>query len=187
MLRTICSITLISTVLVATGNCQQPLAVGHDEHVFHATSPAPWASQDDFLRVGMTSQATNALAAEDFASPEELWNFSEHPLRTDLDQLVIRGQSPGGSGGGAGAADATDPSAILTQFQIQNVFTPSTYDASGYSNTVDLQPVLPFPVAIPGLKDFLPNHIIRPTLPIISPTADPDGPTCPHGRYHLLC
>jgi len=36
--------------------------------------------------------------------------------------------------------------------------------------------VLPFPIAMPGLKDIFPNHIIRPTLPIISPTADPDGP-----------
>jgi hypothetical protein len=92
---------------------------------------------------------------------------------------LVRGQGGGGASGGgsgAGAAAATDPSAILTQFQIQNVFTPSTYDASGYSNTLILQPVLPFPVAFPGLKEIFPDHIIRPTLPIIAPTADPDGP-----------
>ncbi len=93
--------------------------------------------------------------------------------------LVVRGQSSGGAAGGgsgAGAAAATDPSAILTQLQIQNVFTPETYDATGYSNTLILQPVLPFPVAMPGLKEFFPHHIMRPTLPIIAPTADPDGP-----------
>jgi hypothetical protein len=100
----------------------------------------------------------------------------------DFTSTIIRGQSAeaGGGGaassGGAGAAAATDPSAILTQFQFQNVFTPETYNASGYSNTLILQPVLPFPVAMPGLKEFFPHHIIRPTLPIISPTADPDGP-----------
>jgi hypothetical protein len=92
---------------------------------------------------------------------------------------LVRGQGGGGASGGgsgAGASAATDPSAILTQFQIQNVFTPSTYDASGYANTLILQPVLPFPIAFPGLKEIFPAHIIRPTLPIIAPTADPDGP-----------
>jgi hypothetical protein len=90
----------------------------------------------------------------------------------DFRDLVVRGQDSGGSG----AADATDPSAILTQLQIQNIFTPETYDASGYSNNLILQPVLPFPVAVPGLKEISPAHIMRPTLPIIVPTADPDGP-----------
>ncbi len=90
--------------------------------------------------------------------------------------VVVRGQSGEEGSRSAGAAAATDPSAILTQFQIQNVFTPETYDASGHSNTLILQPVLPFPVAMPGLKEIFPNHIIRPTLPIIAPTADPDGP-----------
>lgn len=85
------------------------------------------------------------------------------------------GQSGEDSGGG-GSADPNDPSAILTQFQMQNIFTPETYDATGYSNTVVLQPVLPFPVALPGLREFFPAHILRPTLPIIAPTADPLGP-----------
>lgn len=88
--------------------------------------------------------------------------------------LVIRGQSPsGGGGGGAGAAEATDPSVPLTQLQLQNLFTPETYDASGYSNTVIIQPVIPLSF---GEDGFFPYHIIRPTVPIIAPTADPDGP-----------
>jgi hypothetical protein len=94
--------------------------------------------------------------------------------------LVIRGQSPSGEGGGggAGAAAATDPSVPLTQLQLQNVFTPETYDASGYSNTFIVQPVIPLNI---GEDAFFPYHIVRPTLPIIGPTADPDGPIGVHG------
>ncbi|GAF72274.1 unnamed protein product, partial [marine sediment metagenome] len=72
--------------------------------------------------------------------------------------------------------DPTDPTAILTQIQMQNTFTFETYNASGYANTAVVQPVLPFPVAMPGLKEFAPFHIVRPTLPFPAPTADPDGP-----------
>ncbi len=53
--------------------------------------------------------------------------------------------SSGAGSSGSGGVYATDPSAILTQLQLQNIFTPSTYDASGYSNTFVIQPVLPFP------------------------------------------
>ena len=77
---------------------------------------------------------------------------------------------------GAGAAAATDPSAPLTQLQIQDVLTPESSNASGFANMLIVQPVLPFPVAMPGLKEIFPVHIIRPTLPIISPSADPNGP-----------
>ena len=52
-------------------------------------------------------------------------------------------------------------------------FLPSLYDASGYSNTFIVQPVIPFNI---GEDAFFPYHIIRPTLPVIAPTADPDGP-----------
>jgi hypothetical protein len=76
-------------------------------------------------------------------------------------------------GGGAGAAAATDPSVPLAQLQLQNVFTPETYDASGYSNTFIVQPVVPLNF---GEGGFFPYHIVRPTIPIIAPTADPDGP-----------
>ncbi len=84
----------------------------------------------------------------------------------------------GGGGGGAGAAAATDPSVPLAAFQIQNVFTPESYDASGYANTLILQPVIPLKICE---DSFFPYHIIRPTLPIIAPTADPDGPRGVHG------
>jgi hypothetical protein len=76
----------------------------------------------------------------------------------------------------SGGVDPTDPSAILTQIQFQNNFGVESYNASGYSNTFVVQPVLPFPVAMPGLKEIFPAHIVRPTLPFPAPTADPDGP-----------
>jgi hypothetical protein len=67
---------------------------------------------------------------------------------------------------------ATDPTAILTQFQFQNVFTPSSYDAKGYANKTIVQPVLPFSTG----WDAFPHHVIRPTYPVSSHIADPDGP-----------
>jgi hypothetical protein len=76
----------------------------------------------------------------------------------------------------SGGVDPTDPTAILTQIQLQNNFAVESYNASGYANTFIVQPVLPFPVAMPGLKEFFPAHIMRPTLPFPAPTADPDGP-----------
>lgn len=105
----------------------------------------------------------------------DLESLRSTPSLFDLSRshdLVIRGQSPG-EGDGAGAAAATDPSVPLTQLQLQNVFTPETYNASGYSNTFIVQPVIPLNI---GEDAFFPYHIIRPTLPVIAPTADPDGP-----------
>ena len=123
---------------------------------------------------------SDVFATVPSAPGERAVGIADRPGYTGFSDYLVRGQSPGGgegpSGGGAGAADATDPSAILTQFQIQNVFTPETYDGSGYSNTLILQPVLPFPIAMPLLKDYFPAHIMRPTLPIIAPTVNPDGP-----------
>jgi hypothetical protein len=76
----------------------------------------------------------------------------------------------------SGGVDPTDPTAILTQLQLQNTFGFESYNASGYANTFVVQPVIPFPVAMPGLKEIFPAHIMRPTLPFPAPTADPDGP-----------
>ncbi len=75
---------------------------------------------------------------------------------------------------GGGAGDAVNPTVPLTQLQVQNVFVPDTRGASGYSNQFILQPVMP--LIISEDSDFLPFHVIRPTLPIIAPSPDPDGP-----------
>ena len=90
------------------------------------------------------------------------------------------GSNSGGTGGegGAGAAAATDPSVPLAAFQLQNIFTPESYDASGYANILIVQPVIPLKICEDA---FFPYHIIRPTLPVIAPTADPDGPRGVHG------
>jgi hypothetical protein len=98
---------------------------------------------------------------------------SAHPQGLfDNEDFIVRGQSGGsGGGGGAGAAAATDPSQPLAQLQLQNVFIPETYDASGYSNLLIIQPVIPIHLDF----EYFPYHVIRPTLPVISPTADPDG------------
>lgn len=71
------------------------------------------------------------------------------------------------------AAAATDPSSPLTQLQFQNVFIPESYDASGYSNQFIIQPVIPLTI---GENSYFKYHILRPTIPIIAPTPDPDGP-----------
>ena len=98
---------------------------------------------------------------------------SGHPQALfDSEGVIFRGQSGGSGGGGAGAGAATDPSVPLAQMQFQNVFIPETHDASGYSNQFIIQPVIPIHLDF----EFFPYHIIRPTLPVIAPTADPDGP-----------
>lgn len=66
---------------------------------------------------------------------------------------------------------ATDPTAILTQLQVQNVLVPKTHDASGYANQFILQPVIP----ISKNKIFPMTQVIRSTLPLLT-TADPSGP-----------
>jgi len=130
------------------------------------TSPAPASSEHRF-------------ELSDFFTPVGLETVSvassqSTPSRKcfERDDFIVRGQSGGSGGGGAGAGAATDPSVPLAQMQFQNVFVPETHDASGYSNQFIIQPVIPIHL---DFENF-PYHIIRPTLPVISPTADPDGP-----------
>lgn len=72
-------------------------------------------------------------------------------------------------GHGSLGMKATDPTADLIQFQIQNSFVPSSFDSSGYSNSFVIQPVIPWRTHGGQLM------ITRPTIPIIL-SADPDGP-----------
>lgn len=76
----------------------------------------------------------------------------------------------GGSGGGSSAADATNPTASITQYQVQNTFIPSTYEAEGYAHSLSLLLVKPFETK----SDFFPAWITRTTLPVVT-TANPDG------------
>ena len=90
-----------------------------------------------------------------------------------------QGVSGGGSsangnsgGGGASASDATNPTASITQYQVQNTFIPSTYEADGFAHNLGLLMVKPFETGI----DFFPSWITRTTLSV-STTADPIGST----------
>jgi len=136
---------------------------------------------------------TVLLSAIVFAVPEigrgQDWSVSTHP-NPEFGQLSWvkptpnpsfelcstsngGGQENGSQGGGDGgdlAGDATNPTAAIKVFQLQNTFIPSTYDASGYANVLALQVVLPFKTR----SEFFPSWITRTTLPIIS-SADPDG------------
>ena len=74
-------------------------------------------------------------------------------------------------GGHASLANAaTNPIANLVQFQVQNAYTSSNYNASGDSNAFILQPVVPFQLS----WEAVPLFITRTTLPYIH-TPDLDG------------
>ena len=81
--------------------------------------------------------------------------------------------SGNGGNAGAGAGDAVNPGAPLSQIQFQNVFIPESYQSSGYSNQFIIQPVISVNRKPGSYFDY---HIIRPTLPILEPNPDPDGP-----------
>ena len=103
----------------------------------------------------------------------ESWDSPFYPPSET--EMMVRGQDPrgqGAGGGGAGnlAGDATNPTSNLTQYQVQNTFVPSTYEASGFAHTLSLQVVKPFETG----RSFFPTWITRTTLPVVT-TADPDG------------
>jgi hypothetical protein len=75
-----------------------------------------------------------------------------------------------GSGGESLAEQATDPTSPLIQFRIENSFMPESFDSSGYANTLEIQPVIPWKAPWGQLM------ITRPTIPFPTPTANPDGP-----------
>jgi hypothetical protein len=156
MKRTFLSITILAALIPATGFSQ-------DSGVF----------EGDNQSLPLQLLAENPPLQDAFAADFD-WLSPEMPSNgIDLDRFVVRGQDSGEASGGAGAGAATDPSVPLTQIQFQNVFVPESFNSSGYSNQFILQPVIPLNISENG---FFPYHIIRPTLPIIAPTPDPDGP-----------
>jgi hypothetical protein len=101
----------------------------------------------------------------------ELLNLSGDVPGAEDTRFVIRGQDGASDGGGGDlAGDATNPTSNLTQYQVQNTFVPSTYEASGFAHTLGLQMVKPFETG----GCFFPTWITRTTLPVVT-TADPDG------------
>jgi hypothetical protein len=67
------------------------------------------------------------------------------------------------------AERATDPTSPLIQFRIENSFIPESFDSSGYANTAQIQPVIPWKAPWGQLM------ITRLTIPFPL-IADPDGP-----------
>jgi hypothetical protein len=80
------------------------------------------------------------------------------------------GSGSGSSDGGSSVADATNPTASITQYQIQNTFIPNTYGAEGFAHSLGLLMVKPFETK----SKFFPAWITRTTLPVVT-TANPDG------------
>jgi hypothetical protein len=69
------------------------------------------------------------------------------------------------------AAAATNPIANLVQFQVNTSYHPSSYNASGYSNTFVIQPVIPFKLP----WESMPLLITRTTLPFVTTPDLPGG------------
>lgn len=76
-------------------------------------------------------------------------------------------QKPGGAGNDASSAN--DPSAPLTQVQLQNWYHPSYDGISGQGNQFLLRPIVPA-----GSRGFLPSSLARLELTVMS---TPDGRT----------
>ena len=75
------------------------------------------------------------------------------------------------TGGHSSLANAaTNPIANLVQFQLQNQYTASSYNADGDSNVFVLQPVIPIKLS----SETVPLLVTRTTLPYIN-TPDLDG------------
>jgi hypothetical protein len=107
-----------------------------------------------------------ALVIMLYFTPGSLLAHDDHP---DKDLPAHEQPHPdGGQSNLAGAA--TNPIGNLVQFQMQNSFSPSNYNADGYSNVAVVQPVIP--IELPWEK--VPLFLTRTTLPYIW-TADLDG------------
>ena len=72
------------------------------------------------------------------------------------------------AGGQSLAEQATDPTSPLVQLRFENSFIPESFDSSGYANTAEIQPVIPWKAPWGQLM------ITRPTIPFPL-IADPDG------------
>jgi hypothetical protein len=92
---------------------------------------------------------------------------------------ALYGASAGGAAKGASeltnskgeslAQQATDPTSPLVQLRFQNSFIPESFDSSGYANTFEIQPVIPWKAPWGQLM------ITRPTFSFPQ-IANPDGP-----------
>jgi len=122
------------------------------------------------MTLGFTSGSVWAVEVSD-----EDYKLLQQIKQKDTDKNLHPHETPhphepptGGHSSLAGAA--TNPIANLIQFQMQDSFSPHSYNADGYSNVGIIQPVVP--IKMPWEK--VPLLVTRTTLPYIS-TPDLDG------------
>jgi len=71
------------------------------------------------------------------------------------------------------AREVEDPTAILTQLQFQDLYTPRNFQTSAQTNTIQLRPIIP----VEAFSLFPFQQIIRPTLQVKSLARSPSSST----------
>src|SRR5882757_6558499 len=71
------------------------------------------------------------------------------------------------------AREVEDPTAILTQLQLQDLYTPRNFQTSAQTNTIQLRPIIP----IKPFPLFPFQQIIRPTFKVESIATSPSSST----------
>ena len=117
----------------------------------------------------------NNLSPDPLDTPLPNFKYKSGPVLAAAAEPQKQAATPAADGKGAGdddlAATATNPIGNLIQFQLQNVFIPTSWDSSGYANLFIIQPVIPIKLH----NKIFPTLLTRTTLPIIT-TPNPDGP-----------
>jgi len=133
-----------------------------------AASPLPLAAQQRSLNLSFLGSDPLPEALD--TQPKAFRYASGSLLAANAQQT-----KPEAGGKGAGhedlAATATNPIGNLIQFQLQNVFIPTSWESSGYANLFVIQPVIPINLH----NKIFPTLLTRTTLPIVT-TPNPDGP-----------
>ena len=71
------------------------------------------------------------------------------------------------------AREVEDPTAILTQLQIQDIYTPGNFQTSAQTNTLQIRPIVP----IEAFSGFPFQQIIRPTFKVSQIATSPSSST----------
>jgi len=118
----------------------------------------------------------NNLSLDPLDMPLDKFKYKSGPVLAAAAEPQKQAATPAAGDKAAGhddslAAAATNPISNLIQFQIQNVFIPTSWESSGYANQFIIQPVIPINLH----NKIFPTLITRTTLPIVT-TPNPDGP-----------
>jgi hypothetical protein len=115
------------------------------------------------ITLGFTSGSVLAVevSEEDYKLLQKIKQEQAHKQKQPHEQPHPHEPPTGGHANLAGAA--TNPIANLIQLQLQDSYSPSSYNADSYSNVAVVQPVIP--VSLPWEK--VPLLVTRTTLPYI--------------------